>query len=184
MTFTRQLLRLAPLALAVVAGCATIPGGPSMMALPGTGKTFDHFRADDMDCRGYANAIIGGQDPNQAAVNAGLASAAIGTAVGAAAGAVLGGQRGAAVGAGTGLVFGSAVGTSTGSVSGYELQRRYDNGYRQCMYAKGHRVPVSGQFAYTPSAPRPAPAYITPPPPARTTIPPPPPGLPPPPPPR
>jgi outer membrane lipoprotein SlyB len=48
---------------------------------------------------------------------------------------------GAAIGAGTGLLFGTASGASAGEVYGYEAQRRYDNTYVQCMYAKGNQVP-------------------------------------------
>ena len=49
------------------------------------------------------------------------------------------------VGAGTGLLFGSVAGAGAGDASAYELQQRYDSGYIQCMYAKGHKVPVSGR---------------------------------------
>jgi len=34
--------------------CTTVPKGPSKLALPGTGKNVDQFRADDADCRQYA----------------------------------------------------------------------------------------------------------------------------------
>jgi hypothetical protein len=142
-----------------------------MMALPGTGKNFDQFRFDDAECRQFATAQIGGSTPSQAAADSGVKSAVVGTAVGAAAGAAIGGEHGAAVGAGTGLVVGSLAGTGSAEYSGYVLQQRYDYAYIQCMYAKGHRVPVSGEFRETPPAPR-------------QYVPPPPPGVPPPPPPR
>jgi hypothetical protein len=45
----------------LLAGCVTIPDGPAVMVLPGSTKTFDQFRADDADCRGYATAQIGGK---------------------------------------------------------------------------------------------------------------------------
>jgi hypothetical protein len=32
-------------------GCATIPIGPSVMVLPGRGKTFEQFQRDDAVCR-------------------------------------------------------------------------------------------------------------------------------------
>ena len=41
---------LAAVAL-VLAGCAVVPDGPSSMALPGTGRSFQQFRADDDACR-------------------------------------------------------------------------------------------------------------------------------------
>jgi uncharacterized protein YcfJ len=145
------------------------------MVLPGTGKGFDRFRGDDYECRNYALASIGGTTPGQAAQQAGVGSAVVGTVVGAAAGAAIGGHEGAGIGAGTGLVVGSLAGTETARMSGYELQRRYDTAYIQCMYARGHKVPVSGRL-YRKSGP----STYSPPPPG---APPPPPGLPPPPPP-
>jgi hypothetical protein len=47
-----------------------------------------------------------------------------------------------------------------------DMQRRYDAAYIQCMYAAGHRVPVSGVFAtQPPGSPPPAPPAAAPPPP-------------------
>lgn len=37
------------------------------MALPGTGRTFDQFRADDASCRQFAYSQVGGVSANQAA---------------------------------------------------------------------------------------------------------------------
>jgi hypothetical protein len=176
----RKSLFIAP-ALLLLGACVSMPSGPSILVLPGTGKTFDQFRFDETDCRGYANSLLGGQDPNAAAANAGLKSAAVGTAIGAVAGAAIGGREGAAVGAGGGALVGGVAGTGAASSSQYGLQRRYDNAYLQCMYAKGHRVPVSGSFTAVPPSNTPPPP---PPPPSATTPPPPPAGTPPPPPPR
>jgi hypothetical protein len=175
-------LRLSPLlALVMLGACTTVPSGPGVMVLPGTGKSFDQFRMDDGECRQFANMQIGGSTPNQAATDSGVKSAAVGTLIGAAAGAAMGGGQGAAVGAGVGLAGGALVGTGTADQSSYNLQRRYDFAYTQCMYAKGHKVPVSGRLMSSePSAP----AANTPPPPPPGTPPPPPPGAPPPPPPR
>jgi hypothetical protein len=147
----RLLIAAAPLALAA---CAVMPSGPSMLVLPGTGKNFEQFRSDDLECRQFATAQAGGSTPNQAAEDAGIRSAALGTALGAVAGAAVGGQQGAAVGAGTGLLVGGVAGTSAGSQSAYSLQQRYDFGYQQCMYAKGHKVPVRGRFASAQPVPR------------------------------
>ena len=150
--------------LLVLAGCVTVPSGPSMMSLPGTGKSFDQFRADDYDCRQYASLQSGGATPNQAAADSGVKSAAVGTVVGAAAGAAIGGSSAAAgVGAGVGLLGGALAGSGAANASSYALQQRYDIGYTQCMYAKGHKVPVSGRFASAEE--RPARRYSTPPPP-------------------
>lgn len=161
------------LSLASIAGgCANLPSGPSVMVLPGTGIAFEQFRADDAVCQQYAYFQVGGTSPNQAGVNSGVASAAAGTALGAAAGAAIGGGGGAAIGAGSGLVAGSMVGTGAASSSMYATQQRYDTAYIQCMYSKGHRVPVSGQFSdQTPRRP----SVATPPPPPPPGSPPPPP---------
>ena len=162
-----------------LAGCVSMPNGPSVAVLPGTGKSFDQFRYDDGGCRQFAYDQIGGQTATRAQENSAVASAVVGTAVGALAGAAFGGSSGAAVGAGVGLLGGSVAGSGTAYASGYEAQRRYDIAYQQCMYAKGHRVPVAGRAA--PAAP--ATAYTPPPPPtASAYTPPPPPGAPPPPP--
>lgn len=171
-----KVLRLSPLAALLLLGaCATIPSGPSVMVMPGSGKSFDQFRADDAECRQFALGQIGGATANEAAVDSGVRSAALGAAVGALAGAAMGGHQGAGVGAGMGLLAGTAAGANTGEASGYGSQRRYDNAYVQCMYAKGERVPVSGQMAPARAAsPPPAPGYSYSPPP------PPPPGYPPP----
>ncbi|MFH1603039.1 MAG: YMGG-like glycine zipper-containing protein, partial [Pseudomonadota bacterium] len=103
--------------LALVAGtlllfaCASVPSGPGVLVLPGTGKNFDQFRADDADCRQYANLQVGGDTPNQIAGDSVAKSAALGTSVGALAGAAIGGKEGAGVGAGTGLAVGALAGT-------------------------------------------------------------------------
>jgi hypothetical protein len=51
------------------------------MALPGSGKTFDQFRADDFECRQYAQLQIGGTSPNQAANDSAVTSAVVGTLI-------------------------------------------------------------------------------------------------------
>ena len=170
-----RILKVTPLfALFALAGCVSVPTGPSVLVLPGTGKSFDQFRLDEYDCKQYAHAQVGGNTANQAAEDAGVRSAVVGTALGALAGAAIGGNsRGAGVGAGVGLLAGSAAGAGAGQSSGYELQRRYDHSYQQCMYAKGHRVPIAGRYAPTEqrasTPPPPPPTSYTPPPPAPST---------------
>jgi hypothetical protein len=103
-------LRFSPLMLLLVfAACTTLPSAPSVMALPGAGKTVAQFRADDYGCRQFAGGESGGRS------------------------------------------------------SAYEEQRGYDGTYMQCMYAKGHKVPVGGALPsvnppadYTPLYPPPA----------------------------
>src|SRR5215470_11246448 len=147
------LLALIALTLAL-AGCAIAPTGPAVMTLPGTGKSFDEFRADDAVCRQFANEQVNGLTPQQTATNTAIAGGAIGTAIGAAAGALIGGTAGG---------------------SWYDTQQRYDIGYMQCMYAKGNKIPVSARFASAPaSAPQQARSYPPPPPPNAPPPPPPP----------
>jgi len=160
----------------LLGACTVLPTGPSVMVLPGTGQNIERFREDDTYCRQFAQYQIGGRTAEQAANQSAVSSAVVGTAVGAVAGAAIGGNaQGAAVGAGTGLLFGSAVGAETARTSGYGTQRQYDNAFIQCMYSKGHRVPVPGNVSYSRPV-RAADAGIPPPPPG---MPPPPPGFPP-----
>lgn len=156
----------------LLGACTVMPSGPSVMVLPGTGQSIERFRADDADCRQFAHFQTGGRSAEQAAQQSVVTSAAVGTAVGAVAGAALGGRDGAAVGAGAGLLVGSAAGSDAARSSGIGTQRQYDNAYIQCMYTKGHRVPVAANMV----SQKPVRA-------ADAGIPPPPPGSPPPPPP-
>jgi hypothetical protein len=138
-------------ALLALAACVAVPTGPAVMVLPGTGKNFDEFRFDDSTCRQFAYDQIGGQTAARAQQDSAVASAIVGTAIGALAGAAIGGHSAdAAVGAGVGLLGGSMVGASTSQASAYGAQRRYDIAYLQCMYAKGHRVPAEGRYSQSP----------------------------------
>jgi len=102
-------------------GCASVPTGPDVTVLPGTGKTFDQFHADDAMCQQFAMAEATGTNPGS-----------------------------------------TGTGTST-----YAMQRKYDLSYIQCMYAKGHRVPVLGPMAVQPAV------RVPPPPPVAAPLPPP-----------
>lgn len=167
------------LALAVLAGCVYVPRGPSIMVMPGRGKSFERFEYDDVACRDFAASRV---DPDRRAANDAMAtSAVVGTAIGAAAGAALGAAAGdpgtgAAVGAGVGLLGGTAAGANEIEYGRWTVQQRYDAAYAECMYARGNRVPVPrGSRAAAELAPPPPPR-------SRRAVPPPPPGRPPPPP--
>ena len=154
-----------------LAACVSVPTGPGVMVLPGTGKNFDQFRFDDNECRQYAFHQIGGQDAVRAQQDSAVSSAVVGTAIGALAGAAIGGHSAdAAVGAGVGLLGGSMVGANQSYYGGYDLQRRYDIAFVQCMYAKGHRVPGEARYSQSPPA---APRTNYPPPPPPPNEPPP-----------
>src|SRR5262245_11099520 len=55
--------------VSLLAGCASIPTTPSVMALPGYGKTFEEFQTDDASCRRSATqtveAVKSSSIPNQ-----------------------------------------------------------------------------------------------------------------------
>src|SRR5688572_30738419 len=97
-----------------LSGCATVPSGPNVMVLPGSGKEFAEFQYDDEHCRDWAEYQLG-TSPGRAANDATVAGAAVGTVLGAAGGAAIGAAAGdpamgAAVGSGVGLLGGTAVG--------------------------------------------------------------------------
>jgi hypothetical protein len=182
-----------------VGACATVPSGPSVMVLPGTGKDFNQFQIDDANCRQFAQQQVG-TTVNQEGARSTATSAAVGTVIGAALGAAIGAAAGspatgAAVGAGSGLFGGTLVGAGNAQASQGSVQRRYDASYMQCMYAKGNQVPVArgSMPAYTAPAAASAAAPPPPPPPpppaskpanlTPAAVPPPPAGTPPPPPP-
>ena len=97
-------MRPALLTLSLLLGaCATAPTEPTVLALPGTGKSLQQFNTDDLECRQ-------GTRPRP---------------------------------------------EESGSWT--EQQRRYDFAYIQCMYAKGHRVPVPGQYIGAPAGSSPPP---------------------------
>jgi len=175
----KSLLLAAPLAV-LLGACATIPTGPSVMVLPGTGKPFEQFQVDDAACRQWALQSAG-ITTKKAATDSLVTGAAVGTAIGAAAGAALGAAAGnpaigAAAGAGVGLLGGSAVGGGYADTNVHSVQRRYDVGYMQCMYAKGNQIPVSrGSVPYSSNRvstpPPPPPPMLTPPPGSAPTAP-------------
>jgi hypothetical protein len=150
----------------MLSGCATMPTGPNVTVLPGPGKPFEVFMADDAVCRQWAQQQIGGVSPSETANKNTATGAVVGTAVGAAMGAAIGAATGnagagAAIGGGTGLLGGTAIGSNAGASSEYQLQRRYDIAYQQCMYAKGNQIPGSApaRQTYTPPPPPPPQGY-------------------------
>jgi hypothetical protein len=160
--------------LGILAGCASVPNGPSVAVMPAPGKAFDQFAAEDNMCRQFAQNSIG-TTASQAATDSEVKSIAVGTAIGAVAGVLGSGNHGGAgSGAAVGMVGGAAMGSGEAQYSARETQRRYDIAYEQCMYAKGNQLPQAAvyrpQVIYTqppaPSAPpAPAPSYYPPPPP-------------------
>jgi uncharacterized protein YcfJ len=151
----------------LVTGCVSAPAGPTVMALPGAGKTFDQFQVDNAACRDWAReqASVGSDGPARSTVT----GAAVGTVLGGVLGAALGAlthrpAAGAAIGAGVGLAGGTAAGASHGGEVALSAQRRYDAAYTQCMYAKGERVPLPAGAVRSSVAPTPPPPPPPPPP--------------------
>jgi uncharacterized protein YcfJ len=142
----------------MLAGCASIPVGPSVAVMPASGKPFDQFQADNAICRQFAEQQMGA-NPNQVAREQVITGAATGAAIGAASGALMGnGHDGQAESmAGAGMIVGSAAGAGAANASTMSLQRRYDIAYMQCMYAKGNLVPGYPAPRYTPPPPPPPP---------------------------
>lgn len=156
---TRALTALGAVSVLALNACAVAPPqGPSVMALPASGKSFEAFQQDDATCRGYAMQQTGGAYPAEAANNSAVGSAVLGTALGAGVGAALGSVggavgAGAAVGGAAGLLAGSAIGANNAQAAGGNAQARYDTAYTQCMYSRGNTVqsaPTGYAYSYPP----------------------------------
>ncbi|MBV9860081.1 MAG: glycine zipper family protein [Alphaproteobacteria bacterium] len=136
---------------------------PTVPVMPGPGKPFDAFNADQAMCRQYADAQIA--PLRDQANNQTVGSALLGTALGAGLGAAVGGGRGAAIGAASGAVVGTGIGGANAQWAGMSLQQQYDVFFSQCMYARGNQVPgfAPGQYPIAPypgaGAPVPPPRY-------------------------
>jgi hypothetical protein len=162
-------------ALLLLTACASVPTSPNVMVLPGNGKSFDQFRFDDHECRQFASAQLGGATADQAASDSVGKSAAAGAVIGGLAGAAITRSgHGAVAGAGLGGAGGAVAGAGAGSYGARTVQQRYDMGYQQCMYAKGHQIPMASRYE-RPSGHLSAPRTSAPPPPPPGTPPPPPP---------
>jgi hypothetical protein len=136
----------------LMAGCVTLPTGPSVRVFPTPGKPYDLFLSEDSTCRQAAEQQIGLQ-PQQVADQNTARGAVMGTAIGAGVGAALGAASGnagsgAAIGAASGLLVGSASGSDAGRFEAREAQWRYDTAYLQCMYSHGNQVYNSGSRYY------------------------------------
>ncbi len=135
----------------ILTACINLPSAPTVMTLPGTGKSFNQFLADDQSCQQFAYTQIGGTPSKTSKINT------INN---------------------TPSVNSNYYSPNNSSYVGQ--QYRYDMSYIQCMYAKGHRVPVSGQITSSKSTTdrniiKKSTSGFTPPPPPKGTPPPPPP---------
>jgi hypothetical protein len=159
--------RVSALGLLALAGCAQMPIGPTVQAMPPPYKPFEVFAAEDRACRDWA-AHSSGSAPVDAAAQDFAGATVAGTVIGAAVGGLAGGQSGAGVGAAFGMLTGAAVGADQSYYRAYGAQGRYDMAYQQCMYAKGNGLPGYSSYRYgyggtAPAVPLP-PAGVQPPP--------------------
>ena len=126
--------------LACLSACVSLPNGPSVTVMPTPGKPFEVFHEEDLTCRAFAKESVG-TSPEEAQASSAAKTAVLGAAIGAAAGALTGGSRSIGPGAAIGGVGGALLGSGSGNQSAYEVQRRYNIAYEQCMYSKGNQIP-------------------------------------------
>jgi peptidoglycan hydrolase-like protein with peptidoglycan-binding domain len=149
----RRLAVSAAIALTLgLAGCVPAKMGPTIQVMPGTGKSFETFQADQAACEQYADGQVAGarKEANQQAVGTALIGTALGAGLGAAAG-------NAGTGAAAGAVVGTGVAAGNAQAAGQTIQQQYDNAYSQCMYSRGEQVPGFEPAPPPPVAVAPAP---------------------------
>lgn len=140
-----KIMAFSPL-LALGACAVAVPTQPNVTAMPGHGKSWDQFLADNTICKAYAASQMPGAEPEAAqAHHQAAATSLAGTALGAGLGAALGAASGnvgigAAIGAGFGLLGGAAVADSDTQTASESLQGRYDIAYAQCMVGHGETI--------------------------------------------
>jgi uncharacterized protein YcfJ len=146
-----------------LAGCAQ-PLGPTVQVMPGPGRSFAAFQADQRDCSMAADAQTKPMADRAATMQIG--TAAVGTLLGAGLGAAIGGGRGAAIGAGAGAIGGTGVATDQGAMYAGHIQSIYDNTYAACMSSRGDQVvqqaPPTLVYQQAPVLVQPAPYYVQP----------------------
>jgi outer membrane lipoprotein SlyB len=158
---SKRVFGLALLPVFALGACTVAPPtGPTVVGMPGQGKSFAQFQQDDNYCRNYAQSKTtdAAQVSNDAQVN-GNRTAVAGTLIGAAAGAVLGAVAGnagagAAIGAGAGLLGGASVAGNNTQAAADSLQGRYDVGNGEAI----QQAPAPAYYGAPP------PAYYGPPP--------------------
>ncbi len=163
---SKTVLTLALLPALALGACSVAPPThPTVLALPGQGKSFTQFQQDDGYCQSYASYKT--NDAGQVAANSqnnSVATAGAGAVIGALVGAGLGSLsgnvgNGAALGAGAGLIGGASVAGDNAAAAANSLQGRYDVAYAQCMVGHGETIQPPGGGGYGPP-----PGYYAPPP--------------------
>ena len=142
----------------LVGGCATIPPGPSVLVMPGGGKSFEAFQADDAACRSWSQNQAGWQaneTVNQNLVGGTAAGGLLGAAAGALIGAASGSTGpGAAIGAGAGALAGGAAQAGRNqqrAASNQQAQanqnaniQQYNRAKAVCIKGNQHQIAFAG----------------------------------------
>lgn len=132
------------LCLLLLSACTTI--GPTAQVLPGPGKTFEQFTADQTACTAYTDAQIKplADQNSEQQIGALALGTVLGAGLGADLGGAIGGGHGAGIGAAAGAIGGTAIGAGAAGASDpvQRLQIMYDNDYTACMVAHGNRLPA------------------------------------------
>lgn len=126
-------------ALVLLGGCAEVPYGPTVPVMPPHGKSFAQFQREDAECQDYAESRVAGKAKH--ANDRAVATAILGTALGAGLGAAVGGGEGAAVGAASGAIVGTSIGANDSRYAQGSIQGRYNVAYAQCMKSYGNELP-------------------------------------------
>lgn len=122
--------------LMLLAGCVTVPSGPTIPVMPAEGKSLSAFEQDERACEDYAYDKVAGQVDKANSRQA--RHTLLGALVGAGIGAAVGDTKGAIIGGSAGTIIGSN--SSEPGYQQYSAQRRYDIAYAQCMETKGNHV--------------------------------------------
>ena len=127
----------------IAGGCASVPSAnetgsaPSVGVLPGGGKTMAQFNTDDVACRGAAHARATDNTPLPVAMGLGSVEVASSRSR------VTLRDRSEDTES-TGSIFGNSPAIDPKMLT---VQQRYDTAYVQCMYSRGHKIPVNGSVS-------------------------------------
>lgn len=149
--FAHKSLLLA-ISAATLSACVSIPNAPTVAVMPAPNKPMEVFQQDDFACRNYAQQTVGVNASDAAAQNV-AGGVVVGATLGAIAGAALGGRHFANDTAVFGAMMGGSMGANSGAYVGYDVQRRYNMAYSQCMYSKGNQVQGFAARSYAPPPP-------------------------------
>jgi hypothetical protein len=119
--------------------CSSIPVGsaPTVEVLPGGGKDMVAFNQDDIACRSTARDRASENSPLPTAMGLGNRPEVIASSRGRIS------IRESSEST-TGSVFGGSPAADAGPLT---TQQRFDTAYVQCMYSRGHKIPMKEQLS-------------------------------------